>query len=89
MVEVLVYQGIPGRNNLELARKHLAEHGIASRGKMAGMSFESMPPISVNNLWVEEDNFEQALKLIEELAADGWLISRQRFTKENEGGDPK
>lgn len=85
MAEVLAYQGIPGRNNLDLAQKHLAANGIPSRGQTAGMSFASIPPISVNNLWVEEEYLEQASKLIEELASDGWLVFRQ--TDDQEGGD--
>jgi len=78
MTEVLAYQGIPGKNNLDLAQKLLAENNIPSRGDMKGFSFQSFPPISVNNLWVEEEHLERATKLIKELAKDGWLISRQR-----------
>lgn len=77
MTEVIAYEGIPGRTNLELAQKTLSDQDIPSRGQMTGFSFASIPPISVNNLLVEEEHLQQAKKLIEALASDGWLISRQ------------
>lgn len=82
MAEVVAYQGVPGRTNLDLVQKLLTDRGISSRGQMAGMSFESFPPISFNNVWVEEEHLEEASKLIEELAKDGWSIYQQK------GGDP-
>jgi len=78
MAEVIAYRGIPGKNNFDLAQKLLTEHDIPSRWEMEGFSFQSMPPISVNNLWVEEEHYEEASKLIEELAKDGWLVFQQR-----------
>ena len=77
MSEVTAYEGIPGKNNLDLAIKHLAEHDIPSRGQMTGMSFANFPPISVNNLYVEEEYLKRASKLLEELSANGWEVHRQ------------
>lgn len=88
MAEVLVYHGIPGRNNLDLAQRLLSENGIPSRGQLTGYSFATIPPISVNTVWVEEEHLEEASKLIEELGKDGWQVSVQRFPEETQGGDP-
>lgn len=77
MSEVIAYEGIPGKNNLDLTIRHLAENNIPSRGQKTGMSFTNFPPISVNNLWVAEEHLEQASKLIEELSANGWEVFRQ------------
>lgn len=77
MSEVIAYKGIPGATNLELAIRRLAEHEIPSRGHMTGMSFANFPPISANDLYVEEEHLEQATKLLEELSANGWEVHRQ------------
>ena len=79
MSEVIAYEGIPGKNNLDLAIKHLAEHDILSRGQMTGMSFANFPPISVNNLYVEEECLERASELQAEWSAAGWEVHSQKL----------
>ena len=74
MTEVIAWRDIPGKNNLDLAQNHLAEHNIPSTGRMTGMSFGNFPPISMNDLLVVEEDLEQAVKLMEELTADGWTV---------------
>ncbi len=74
MAEAIAWRDIPGKTNVDLAQNHLAEHNIPSRGQLMGFSFVSIPPISIHNLWVDEEDLEQAVKLMEELTADGWTV---------------
>ena len=74
MAQVIAWRNIPGTNNLDWTLKHLADQGIAARGQRLGFSFAIGQPISVNCLWVAEEDLELAVRLIKELTSAGWTV---------------